>query len=247
MKTNNNSALIKILVLAYLSVLCVSQGYDFFYFVQQWPGSYCDTKKGCCNPTTGQKPAANFTIIGLWPRLNNGTYPKSCDLNNLYDESQISDLISSMQKEWPSLSCPGSNGTDLWAYEWNRHGTCSESVLDQHDYFQANLNFKNNVSVLQALQTAGIEPDGNFYSVESIKAGIKEGTGFSPGITCNVDPSGNSQLYQIYFCVDASGSDFFECSVFPKGNKPCASEVEFPIFTEIGETYIPTFGNSYFQ
>ena len=54
----------------------------------QWPGSYCDTKHGCCYPLTG-KPAEDFTIVGLWPKFNNGTYPKYCDRNNLYDQSQV--------------------------------------------------------------------------------------------------------------------------------------------------------------
>lgn len=76
--------------------------------------------------------------------------------------------------------------------------------------------------------TAGIQPDGKVYSIESIKGAIKEAIGYTPWIECNVDVSGNSQLYQIYLCVDASGSDIIECPVFPKGK--CASQIEFPSF-----------------
>ena len=74
----------------------------------------------------------------------------------------------------------------------------------------------------------GINPDGNSYSLVNIKNAIKGAIGYTPWIECNVDASGNSQLYQIYLCVDNSDSDLIECPVFPKGK--CGSEIEFPSF-----------------
>lgn len=68
---------------------------------------------------------------------------------------QISDLTNSMKKSWPSLACPSSDGLSFWSHEWEKHGTCSESVLNEHDYFQASLNLKNQVDLLQTLKTAG--------------------------------------------------------------------------------------------
>ncbi|CAK9183742.1 unnamed protein product [Ilex paraguariensis] len=118
----------------------------------------------------------------------------------------ISDLRSRMQKEWPTMACPSSDGLQFWAHEWNKHGTCSESVLDQHKYFAAALNLKNQVNLLQGL------------SMESIKDAIKGATGYSPWIACNVDPSGDTQLYQIYQCVDTSGSNLIECPVLRHGS-----------------------------
>lgn len=74
----------------------------------------------------------------------------------------------------------------------------------------------------------GIESNGTFYKVDNIREAIKNEIGYTPGITCNVDASGNSQLHEIYLCVDTYGSNLIECSIFPKGN--CSSEVEFPSF-----------------
>ncbi|GKU99506.1 hypothetical protein SLEP1_g12349 [Rubroshorea leprosula] len=220
--------LIKLWVLQYLAVLCVSQNFDFFYFVQQWPGSYCDTKQSCCYPTTG-KPVADFGIHGLWPNYNDGTYPQNCDPNNPFNPSQISDLKSRMQKNWPTLACPSGDGTSFWSHEWEKHGTCSESVLDQHDYFDTTLNLKQQTSLLQALESAGINPNGGFYSSSSIKDAINKAVGYTPWIECNTDESGNSQLYQVYLCVDTSGSNLIDCPVFPSGGK-CGSQIEFPSF-----------------
>ena len=56
------------------------------------------------------------------------------------------------------------------------------------------------------VRDTGIEPNGQSYSLKSIKDGIKEGVGYTPYVECNVDTSGNSQLYQIYLCVDRSAS-----------------------------------------
>ncbi|KAL6513906.1 Ribonuclease pancreatic beta-type [Orobanche hederae] len=70
----------KFLVLQYICILSVAaaaaQEFDFFYFVQQWPGSYCDTKKSCCYPTAG-KPPSDFGIHGLWPNYKDGSYPSN--------------------------------------------------------------------------------------------------------------------------------------------------------------------------
>ncbi|XP_039146151.1 extracellular ribonuclease LE-like [Dioscorea cayenensis subsp. rotundata] len=216
-------------VLAFFSCtfLSASQNFDFFYFVQQWPGSYCDTQQSCCYPSTG-KLAANFGIHGLWPNFNDGSYPSNCDPNSPFDPSKIADLNSRMQANWPSLACPSSNGNTFWAHEWEKHGTCSESVLDQHDYFLAALNLKKQYNILEILQNAGIEANDGSYSLSSITEAISGATGYTPGVECNTDEAGNNQLYQVYLCVDTSGSNIIECPVLPSSK--CSSQVQFPSF-----------------
>lgn len=68
---------------------------------------------------------------------------------------QISDLTSRMQKDWPSLACPSSDSLSFWGHEWSKHGTCSESILDQHDYFANALLLKRQFNLLQSLRSAG--------------------------------------------------------------------------------------------
>ncbi|KAJ3705827.1 hypothetical protein LUZ61_009532 [Rhynchospora tenuis] len=122
--------------------------------MKQWPGSYCDTSSGCCYPTYG-KPPSDFGIHGLWPNYNNGSYPANCDPNNPFAISQIQDLVSSLRTNWPSLSCPSSDSSSFWQHEWDKHGTCSETVLNQHGYFQAALNLKSKTGLLSCLKSAG--------------------------------------------------------------------------------------------
>ncbi|KAI3939644.1 hypothetical protein MKW92_025006 [Papaver armeniacum] len=211
--------------------LANNKDFDFFYFVQQWPGSYCNTKHSrCCYPSTG-KPAPDFGIHGLWPNYKTGTYPSNCDPHRPFRPSEISeDLKSRMEREWPTLACPSSDGTHFWAHEWNKHGTCSGSNFDELKYFETALNLKKQFNLLQILENAGIKPNGKLYSLNSIKEAIREATGFSPGIQCNMDGSSSQhQLYQVYMCVDSNtGSHFIECPLLPNGS--CSSKIEFPSF-----------------
>ena len=82
----------------------------------------------------------------------------------------------------------------------------SKSQIDQHDYFEAALNLKKKVNLLQILRVARIEPDDGFYSLDNIVRAIIKGIGHTPRIECNKDSHGNSQLYNIYLCVDSSRS-----------------------------------------
>ncbi|XP_076935694.1 ribonuclease 1-like [Bidens hawaiensis] len=216
--------LIKLLTLL---VLSTSQHFDFFYLVQQWPGSQCDSKFSCCYPTKG-KPKPDFGIHGLWPNWINGSYPSNCDSNSPFNSSEIIDLVSQMESHWPTLSCPSNDGQKFWGYEWNKHGTCSKSVLDQHDFFSTTLKLKTQINLLGALQDAGIHPNGSEYTMTSIRDAIKGARGYTPWIECNRDVSGNSQLYQIYLCVDSSGSRFIECPVTLA--KKCSPSIKFPLF-----------------
>nr|POE82220.1 ribonuclease 3 [Quercus suber] len=70
------------------------------------------TQHSSCYPETG-KPATDFTIHGLWPEYKDGLYPSNCDPNSVFEKSRLSDLMTNLQKDWPSLSCPSSNGFSL--------------------------------------------------------------------------------------------------------------------------------------
>ncbi|AAD39309.1 Very similar to ribonucleases [Arabidopsis thaliana] len=206
--------------------------FNFFYWVNYvmfpttltyiyWPGAICDSQKGCCPPTKGNT-ASDFIIHGLWPQFNNGTWPAFCDQTNLFD-------ISKKWTEWGVWACP-SNETNLWEHEWNKHGTCVQSIFDQHSYFRTNLKFKHKVHLLNILIQKGIKPNDGFYSLDEIKNAIKCAIGFAPGIECNEDVKGNKQLFQIYICLDNYAKEFVECPYVP--DKSCASKIKFPSLPE---------------
>ncbi|KAI5679023.1 hypothetical protein M9H77_09973 [Catharanthus roseus] len=229
LQLKNSSVFFTILIFLcsfFISFCSSSQDFDFFYFVQEWPASYCDTKRSCCYPKTG-KPAQDFTIHGLWPNRYDGSWPQYCDGQSHFHKYQIWDLIPKLEKNWPSLNCPSSDGVKFWAHEWERHGTCS--LLNENNYFQAALDLKEKANLLQVLKDARIEPNGDFYSLESIKEAIRKGLGYTSFVQCNVDIWQNQQLYQVYLCVDKFAKEFIDCPILPRG-RSCGLEIEFPPF-----------------
>ncbi|KAJ7559337.1 hypothetical protein O6H91_04G080200 [Diphasiastrum complanatum] len=209
------------------SILIAAQGFDFFYFVQQWPGSFCDISSSCCYPVTG-KPAPDFSIHGFWPNNNDGTYPFNCDLANAFNASKISDLNGGLTTHWPSLACPSSNGESFWQHEWLKHGTCSESILDEHAYFKAVLSLRGSIDILGALQKARIQPNNGMYSFTSINNALTNYLAHTPGIECNSAANGQNQLYQIYVCVATDATTLIDCPILPQSH--CSSQLLFPSF-----------------
>ncbi|KMT10148.1 hypothetical protein BVRB_5g119090 [Beta vulgaris subsp. vulgaris] len=81
--------------------------FDYFNLALQWPGTYCRNthkcckKNGCCRR---DGPPTHFTIHGLWPDYNDGSWP-SCCTNADFDINEISTLRDVLDEYWPSLSC----------------------------------------------------------------------------------------------------------------------------------------------
>uniref|UniRef100_A0ACD5YY59 Uncharacterized protein n=1 Tax=Avena sativa TaxID=4498 RepID=A0ACD5YY59_AVESA len=244
--------LVALSVLLLLSLVAVSSAeeFDFFYLVQQWPGSFCDTKKGCCFPDTG-KPAADFGIHGLWPNyakcktrhdlLVDGAapglemvtkrkkkcWPEFCNNGEPLKIAAIADLLKQLEANWPTLACKSGKSFDFWSQEWKKHGTCSD--LGQHGYFATSLGFKAQYNLTAILADAGIVPsDDKTYFLSSIKDAIKEGTGFTANIECNRGVAGETQLFQVYQCVDRAGENLIDCPLPMTGN--CKDRVQLPAF-----------------
>ncbi|TVU35771.1 hypothetical protein EJB05_17674, partial [Eragrostis curvula] len=227
-----------------LAVSSTADEFDFFYLVQQWPGSFCDTQQGCCFPSTG-KPAADFGIHGLWPNYavcrpaaaadafdivaaQEKCWPEYCNDGNPLSLLEIKDLLKLLDRNWPSLSCKnGGRGMDFWSYEWRKHGTCSG--LDQHDYFAATLALKARHNLTDILAGVGVVPsDSETYFLSSIRDAITEATGFKVNLECNRDVSGEVQLFQVYQCVDRDGKKLVDCTL--PMNSGCTDRVKLPAF-----------------
>ncbi|CAO2829577.1 unnamed protein product [Amaranthus hypochondriacus] len=228
----SGSSMLKILMLllsfAVVALGNTSSGLRAFYLVQQWLGSYCNQRgTRCCYPPTG-KPNPDFTIYGLWPYYNDGSFPYNCGDDN-YDVGRLKPLEMSLRKSWPSFTCP-QIGRKFWVHEWNKHGTCSKNILGEIPYFKAALNLKNKANIYQALARAGIRPNNQFYSLKSIKKALVRAIGFHPWIVCNHNAQGKTQIWQITFCADKTGRKLIKCPYLPRGRGNCASRILFPSF-----------------
>ena len=222
----------------------------------QWPGSFCDTRQGCCFPDD-TKPAAAFGIHGMWPNYakcrgrqglaramlgdaagaddaflstvgrRGKCWPEYCDDGNELSPWEIRDLVASLDRSWPTLSCKNRRSFQFWSYEWKKHGTCSN--LEPHDYFARALALKAKHDLAAILADAGIVPsDTETYTVSSVRDAIAQGTGFVANLECNRDADGEAQLFQVYQCVDRDAKKLIDCPLAMPTK--CTDRVKLPVF-----------------
>ncbi|GJN10930.1 hypothetical protein PR202_ga29078 [Eleusine coracana subsp. coracana] len=205
----------------------------------QWPGSYCDTRADrCCYPGN-QKPAADFTIHGLWPNYadcrrglvtpdaTTRCWPDYCNATDPLNTSLIKDLEGDLLRNWGTLSCRHRNATAFWSHEWRRHGTCSG--MDQHAYFRAALDFKARFNLTHILADAGVAPSTNqTYLLSSIEDAVTKATGSAPSVECNRNGRDEMQLYQVFQCVGRDGKSPVHCP--RRLESRCPDKVKFPAF-----------------
>ncbi|KAI3418254.1 Ribonuclease T(2) [Psidium guajava] len=178
--------------------------FDYFKLAMQWPGTYCRRTRHCCSSNAccrGSNSPAEFTIHGLWPDYNDGSWPACCSRSR-FNEKEISTLVDAMDKYWPSLSC-GSPSTchggkgSFWAHEWEKHGTCSSPVLrDEYNYFLTALNVYFKYNITKVLNDAGYLPSNTEkYPLGGIVSAIQNAFHVTPEIACS-----NGALGELYLC-----------------------------------------------
>ncbi|KAB1202168.1 Extracellular ribonuclease LE [Morella rubra] len=180
-------------------ILAAAYDYDYSLLSMQWPKSFCNTGQVECS----QVPA-DFTIHGLWPQKNG--QPVKCPGEPRYDDAMLKgnvSLTNTMNQIWPSLN-PRKPNEKFWGDEWEKHGTCTNSVYKytQNDYFQ-----------LTCDSHLGIVP-GTSHSIYDYKNAIIESElNHIPTFQCNSDWQGTVQLLEIRFCIEQTGRHLQDCNL----------------------------------
>ncbi|KAJ9565201.1 hypothetical protein OSB04_001167 [Centaurea solstitialis] len=90
-----------------VSTVAEQREFDYFALALQWPPTYCSKSKKCCSQSgccRGANSPSVFTIHGLWPDYNDGSWPSCCS-DSAFDEREISTLYGALDQYWPTLSC----------------------------------------------------------------------------------------------------------------------------------------------
>ncbi|MCD7473524.1 Ribonuclease 2 [Datura stramonium] len=169
--------------------------FDYFKLSLLWPGTACRNTTRCCssNACCRSNSPSVFTIHGLWPDYNDGTWPACCS-GSKFDKKKISALLKPLRKYWPSFSCAPTStcnhgkGT-FWAHEWEKHGTCSYPVfLDEYQYFLMTLNVYFQYNVTGVLFEAGYVPSNSEkYPLGGIISAIQNAFHATPELICSGD------------------------------------------------------------
>ncbi|RDY06661.1 Ribonuclease 2, partial [Mucuna pruriens] len=184
--------------------------FDYFALALQWPGTYCHRTRHCCSSNAccrGSNGPTVFTIHGLWPDYNDGTWPACCTKSS-FDPKEISTLTNALEQYWPSLSC-SSPSTCSGGKE--KHGTCSYPVIrNEYDYFLTTLNVYFKYNVTSVLNDAGYVPSNTEkYPLGGIISAIENAFHASPLIVCS---KGSIEELRLCFYKDFKPRD---CAVGP--------------------------------
>ncbi|CAM6091169.1 unnamed protein product [Calypogeia fissa] len=196
--------------------------FDYFVFSQQWPGTYCKQSGTCCEKI---KTPATFTVHGLWPEYNDGSYPGCCSGPG-FEQAKVDELEDLLQEYWPTMSCSsptqcnGKKTGSFWQHEWEKHGTCAyPTIPDEATYFIVGLNLRLKYDLLKILKDAGFVPSSSeMYQSSEMAAAIKSAVGGWPILTC-----WSKQVQEIWICftkdlkIRDCGSSSNSCStiLFP--------------------------------
>ena len=119
--------MIRYLLLFYLSL---GSCFDYYIFTRTWVPGFCYFNKNKCSNNQIEK----FSIHGLWPTWNNGSWPQYCN-NQTTNYSRLDSILPDLNYHWSDSDQPD---WDLWKHEWRKHGTCalnSPFISDTYHYF----------------------------------------------------------------------------------------------------------------
>ena len=208
-----------------LKITMINPDFDFFLHVRSWSVTLCKQFKDQC-----VKDAVNndFTLHGVWPNRNNGTYPAFCD-GAQFDWNNISDLKTDLDTYWTDYKESASYDDGLWAHEFNKHGTCAEfnsGFGSEHEYFFKGIEAAKALPIVSVLADGGIYPDDyKEYESSDIVAILKKEYGHESIVECSRD---SNDVEQIVFCMNTDLS-LMDCTYGAIScANPCTGRVRIP-------------------
>jgi len=191
--------------------------WDYLFYVSRWPATTSNHSVPD-NVTT-------FTLHGIWPTRNDGSWPQDCNSSYPFDPSQIESLVSDLWEVWYDYE---GNGFEFWSHEWDKHGTCAENLQvlrGEYNYFSTAISLHQKFDPTSVLSSAGIVPSNSqTYSESQIISAIQNAYGVKPIITC-AQVNGSEGLDLVQLCIT---KDFnLEDCPQTKAQDSCGDNISF--------------------
>ena len=156
-----------------------SEPYDFFMLVMQWAITECQDVFTCTPSPTNNF----FTLHGLWPENNDGSYPQNC-AGAAFDPAALTPLLPLLNRFWPSLNGPSET---FWQHEFEKHGRCADDVFHtQVDFFNSTLSYLAKYNITEALAAGGIVPSNTVsFQLTDFNAALTAAFSTSALLTCD--------------------------------------------------------------
>jgi len=194
-----------------------AQNFDYFTYAEQWPAAFCAVanynRPGTCaynnTITTG------WTIHGLWPDVYQGNFPSDCHVGDFtFDPTKVTSLYGQLEGQWPNLIV-GEPLWDFWKHEWEKHGTCAESVpmfAGELNYFSQALMINKAQNTAGKLAAAGFVPSNTtMYTLTQLKTALKTFIPFNVETECVYNQNTDTNyLAGIRVCIDKT-KKYMDC------------------------------------
>ena len=82
------------------------------------------------------KNGNSWHIHGLWPQYSLNQYPTFCKKVN-FDYDKLSPIINELNTYWYSTE---ETNEEFWKHEWEKHGSCMFTYMDELTYFKTTLS-----------------------------------------------------------------------------------------------------------
>jgi len=205
------------------SILKRDNSWDYIEYVTRWAGT---EGYGRALPEN----VTSFTLHGLWPTRNDGSYPSFCNQSAPFDPSQISTLVDTLREVWYDYE--QGDGFSFWSHEWDKHGTCASSypLMDsQFNFFSQAIQVHQGLDLMGILANSQITPDpSNTYTQAQFIKAITAGIGFAPSEVDCEEVSGLGTSIEIIILCLTPDLKFQACPTSRKKDNSCNGAIYFP-------------------
>ncbi|CAG9533850.1 unnamed protein product [Cercopithifilaria johnstoni] len=162
--------------------------------------------------------AAPWTIHGLWPSRNDGSFPQFCDGKKKFNVSKLLPIRQKLERSWPNLFVMQS-ASSLWKHEWEKHGTCAgvvEEVSDEVKYFNKSLALYEQFDIFGMLGKQEIIPSqGKLYDRTLLHRSLTSAYGKNVEFHCLKDKkTKNWLLADVRLCL-TKNFQLMDCKMKP--------------------------------
>ncbi|XP_022159333.1 ribonuclease MC-like [Momordica charantia] len=216
--------IIFVLVLLLFIASSEQASFDYYQVVFQWQPATCND---ITLPTRCvQNPDNRFSIHGVWPSKTSGSRVGPCN-GTAFDPATIVSIRAGLNQNWPDVI--RRKNQVFWSDEWRKHGTCSEDLLNQLQYFTFGLNIYHDEGkdIVEKLGKKKIIPNGKKYKKADVEKAISSVIGKRLGFRCNIDQSNYHQLHEISFCYAKDASTLQDC---PSNATNCPTKFKWSSF-----------------
>ena len=204
-----------LLVTIFIITVSTAFTFDFFLFVEAWPGTWIHDAHVNYNFND-----TYWSIHGIWPEYKNGSYPQFCNKSSTqFNITKLDPIKNNLTMYWTDFK----NSTGFLEHEFMKHFTCAlDTFPDPYQLFWYGLALRQKFNVYSALNASNLLPNNTGpIHLSYFSNAIKKYFGTNVVIGCEKDTTGKYYLLsEIRFCL-TKNFKLFDCPTLLQNKEAC--------------------------